>query len=452
MKQASPPPTIPPVGGGLACLTFPYFLLSILFWAALPSAAQNLTPDQRQLNLASFEQVWSTVRDKHWETKPAGLDWQAIHEEFLPRVQNAQSTDAARAAMREMLARLHQTHFGILSSSAVADVDGGAGGDGTTGIDVRVLDGRAIVTEVEPGSAAARAGVKTGWEIVSVEDRELRPLIAKLVADVSVHDLQLTRAVLARTTGPVGATHRFVFSASENGSPMTRHLALAQPRGEMAGFGNLAPQPVWFSASRIGPDRKIALIRLTVFLDLVRVMNQFGEAVKSCGDCRGIIIDLRGNPGGIGGMAMGLAGWLIHPDQKTQPDLRLGSMFMRGAALKFFINPRADAFQGPVAILVDGASASTSEIFAGGLQDLHRARVFGTRTAAAALPSVITRLPNGDGFQYAVANYISEGGRALEGNGVTPDVEVRLTREGLLAGHDAVVDAAVEWLGQVARR
>jgi carboxyl-terminal processing protease len=99
-----------------------------------------------------------------------------------------------------------------------------------------------------------------------------------------------------------------------------------------------------------------------------------------------------------------------------------------------------------VAILVDGSSASTSEIFAGGLKDLHRARIFGTLTAAAALPSVITRLPNGDGFQYAVANYISEGGQALEGNGVTPDIEVKLTREELLAGHDSVLDAALDWI------
>ena len=74
-----------------------------------------------------------------------------------------------------------------------------------------------------------------------------------------------------------------------------------------------------------------------------------------------------------------------------------------------------------LAILVDGCSASTSEIFAGGLQDVKRARVFGTHTAGAALPSVISKLPNGDGFQYAIANYISVGGKPLEGIGVTPD-------------------------------
>jgi carboxyl-terminal processing protease len=119
---------------------------------------------------------------------------------------------------------------------------------------------------------------------------------------------------------------------------------------------------------------------------------------------------------------------------------------MREATLNFVINPRPEVFTGPVAVLVDGSSASTSEIFAEGLKDLGRARVFGERTAAAALPSVIERLPNGDGFQYATANYISEGGKPLEGIGVTPDVEVKLSRQALLAGRDPVVDAAIEWI------
>ena len=200
--------------------------------------------------------------------------------------------------------------------------------------------------------------------------------------------------------------------------------------------------PVRFESRRIGST---GYVRLNLFLDLVRVMDGFGEAITSCVEpakiCDGLIIDLRGNPGGIGAMAMGMAGWLV---DKT--DLRLGTMKMREASLKFFINPRMPLFAGPVAVLIDGSSASTSEILAGGLQDLHRARIFGTRSAAAALPSVITRLPNGDGFQYAVANYISEGGNALEGVGVKPDEEVKLTREALLAGHDPVIDAAVNWI------
>jgi carboxyl-terminal processing protease len=170
-------------------------------------------------------------------------------------------------------------------------------------------------------------------------------------------------------------------------------------------------------------------------------MNLFGEAVESCKRCDGFIIDLRGNPGGLGAMAMGMSGWFIE-----QPGQRLGTLYMRDTMLKFVVNPRANTFSGPLAILVDGASASTSEIFAGGMKDLGRARIFGTHTAAAALPSLFEKLPNGDGFQYAIANYISEGGQPLEGLGVTPDVETPLSREALLAGKDPALDAAIAWI------
>jgi carboxyl-terminal processing protease len=82
---------------------------------------------------------------------------------------------------------------------------------------------------------------------------------------------------------------------------------------------------------------------------------------------------------------------------------------------------------------------------AGGLKDLGRARLFGTPTAGAALPSVIERLPNGDGFQYAIANYVSKGGDTLEGGGVVPDVVIPHSRASLLKG-DAVLAAAIEWI------
>jgi carboxyl-terminal processing protease len=400
---------------------------------AAPLFAQ-LTPQQKQANLASFESVWSTIRDKHWEQNPGGLDWQAIHDEYRPQAEAAASTDAVRAIMREMLGRLRQTHFAIFPSAVYQILDPAGGGGGWPGFEVRVLSGHVIITEMETSSSG---GVKPGWEVLQASGADLLPIVAKLQTDPGIHELQLERAVAALLAGPVSALRPMVF-ANETGARVMRNIKLVPPRGQFSSFGNLPAQPVWFESKRLG---NAGYIRFNMFLDLVHVMQEFGEAVQQCVYCDGIVIDLRGNPGGIGGMAMGMAGWLV-----SQPGQRLGAMYMRGATLNFFINPRAEAYDGPVAVLVDGSSASTSEIFAGGLKDLHRARIFGTRTAAAALPSVITRLPNGDGFQYAVANYISAGGQALEANGVAPDVEVRLTREALLAGHDSVVDAALDWI------
>ncbi|HEY7335007.1 MAG TPA: S41 family peptidase [Bryobacteraceae bacterium] len=409
-------------------------------WVALALCleihAQPSAPE-RQLAIDSFEKVWTTVRDTHWEKNPGGLDWQAIHDEFRPKVANARNMDGARAAMRDMLSRLHQTHFAILSSDSYDAVQGDIEGPGSPGIDVRILNGQVVVVGVDPGSSAERAGVRPGWAIQSVNGKEMGPAIRVLTKDPSISEISVTRAALARLTGPVGGKIDLAFLDGSNRTVPLR-LDLTQPRGTPAEFGNLPTQYVWFEAKQIG---QIGYVRFNLFLDVTRVMGGFAKAVGDCGKCDGLIVDLRGNPGGLGAMAMGMAGYLV-----DKPGLRLGTMYMRGATLNFVINPRQPAFLGPVAVLIDAESASTSEIFAGGLQDLGRARIFGTRSAAAALPSLIEKLPNGDGFQYAIANYISEGGKALEGSGVRPDVEVRLTREALLAGHDPVVDAAVDWI------
>jgi carboxyl-terminal processing protease len=320
-------------------------------------------------------------------------------------------------------------------------IDDEGEGPGTTGIDVRVLGGHAVVTSLDPGSPAEKLGIRPGWQIERAGERDLQAVIDQARSNPAVHELQLTRAVMARLSGPIGGTLDATF-LDASGRSVNMSLGLIAPRGTLSAFGNLPAQFVWFESKRIGAiDKPVAYVRFNMFLDLPHVMSSFQQTVEKCQACDGLIIDLRGNPGGIGGMAMGMAGFLA-----DKPNQRLGTMYMRDSTLNFVVNPRADVFSGPVAILVDGCSASTSEIFAGGLKDLGRARVFGTHTAAAALPSAFERLPNGDGFQYAVANYVSEGGQPLEGLGVTPDVVVELTRAALLAGHDPVVDAAVDWI------
>ncbi len=400
-----------------------------------------LTPQQRQLNIQSFEYVWTAIRDKHWQTKPGGLDWQAIHEEFRPKMEAADSMDAARGVLNEMLGRLHQTHFAIVPSDLYSNVDAGQGGETSAGIDVRVVDGQVLVTSVDRDSSAFARGVRPGWQILQIAGMDLAPVVAKLdetYANSSLRDLVLRRAILGRLDAAAGTSPvEFVVG---DGKHVSKTLMPGRAKGERVQFGYLGPLQVWFNSSRVG-DGNIGYVAFNVFLDAQRLMTSFGDSVQSCQKCEGFIVDLRGNPGGIGIMAMGMAGWFI-----ARPDQKLGTLYMRDTTLNFVVNPRLNTFAGPLAILVDGASASTSEIMAEGLKDLGRARIFGTRTAAAALPSVFERLPNGDGFQYAIANYISEGGKPLEGVGVTPDVETPLTRKALLAGQDPALDAAVAWI------
>src|SRR5260221_2844309 len=225
--------------------------------------------------------------------------------------------------------------------------------------------------------------------------------------------MMLARAMTSRLNADSNGIVQVQFLDSSD-KKVDLEIAEGSPRGARSKFGLLPPQYVWVESRKL--EGNVGYIAFNMFLDPARLMPAFEEAIKSFRECDGIIIDIRGNPGGIGIMAMGMAGWFIE-----QNGLRLGTMLMRQTPLNFVVNPRLPTFRKPLAILVDGASASTSEIFAGGMQDLKRARIFGTRTAGAALPSFIEKLPNRDGFQCATANYISESGKTPDGIRVTSD-------------------------------
>jgi carboxyl-terminal processing protease len=414
--------------------------LAGLVLVAVCAAAQTLTPTERQANRDSFEHIWQTVRDKHWDPKLNGVNWQAVHDELKPGIEAAETMADARAVMSGMLERLHQTHFAILPSDVYGDVDAPAGAAGP-GIDVRVIGGRVLVTSVDAGSPAAAHGIRPGWEIARIAGVDLAPLLERIreqFRSSTTLDLQLTRTVLYRLQGAEGSAVSLDLNDG-NGKSVTTEVARAAPRGKLVAFGNLPPQHVWSEWRKARTD--VGYVRFNEFMDPESLTKTIGQAVAGCEGCKGFIIDLRGNPGGLGGLAMGVAGWFVN-----ESGMRLGTMYLRASDLKFVIFPRPQPFRGALAVLVDGCSASTSEILAGGLKDIGRARIFGTRTAGAALPSIFEKLPNGDGFQYAIANYISQGGKPLEGIGVIPDVEARLTREGLLRGRDEVLDAAAEWI------
>jgi carboxyl-terminal processing protease len=355
--------------------------------------------------------------------------------------------DEVRGALRGMLARLNASHYAIIPGEVyrpIAEQDDARSGNASAGITPVVIGGKALVASVEPDSPAARAGVRPGMVLDSIGGDKVEPLLELegTLKNGALDDNQARRlvqkSVSGKLSGPAGKPLQLdVLDA--NGVAKHLEVERREPKGKLVRFGNLPEQRIEFE-SRALPSGA-GYIRFNEFLDPVSLMPQVEAALKKFAKAPGIVLDLRGNPGGIGVMAMGIAGFFV--DKSGQ---KLGEMKMRETTLKFVIFPRPEIYRGRLAILVDEGSASTTEILAQGLQDLQRARIFGTRTAGAALPSDIVRLPDGDGFQYAQASYTSEKGLVLEGNGVTPDVEIRQTQEALLDGHDLVIEAAEKWI------
>lgn len=112
--------------------------------------------------------------------------------------------------------------------------------------------------------------------------------------------------------------------------------------------------------------------------------------------------------------------------------------------MEFVAFPQPDPFAGKVLILVDHGTGSTSEVFAAGMQETGRATLIGETSAGAVLPSVFEKLPTGYLFQYAISDYRSPKNILIEGRGVVPDIDVRLTRSSLLAGRDLQLETALD--------
>jgi len=408
------------------------------------AGTEPLTEEQVRLNLESFDYIWNTIRDKFWDPEILGLDWKKLGDEYRKKVAEAETMPQARAAMNGLLEELGHSHFGIVPEEAYLDIAGPeskSSNGGEVGINARLREGKPLVVSVRKGSSSEAAGVRPGWEILSVNGADLKERISNLRENLKGKrflNYSLNAALLNLMTGPPGDTLNISFRDG-SGDEVLKQLPLHARKGTPYKFGYLPEFHVWLDYSEINGN--IGYIFFSSFFDPMLIMPEFNKAVMSFMDKDGIIIDIRGNPGGIGGMAMGMTGWFV--DERGR---YLGKLTTRDNELKLIINPRPVTFKGKVAVLVDEMSTSSSEFLAGGLQAIGAARVFGTRTPGAALPSVIDRLPNGDAFQYVIGNYTAEDGTRLEGTGVIPDFEITPGREQLLESGDPVLKAAVKWI------
>ena len=403
--------------------------------------------------IETFEAAWKIVHDTHFDKTFNGVDWDAAREEFRPKAAEAKSPGELRRVISAMLARLGQSHFAIVPGSpddATAPPGGAAssGGSADPGFDLRLMGTDIIVTAVEPGRGAAAAGVRPGWRLVAIGDKPVKETLKALPeSNERLRGLQAWRLMQAGLRGGDGTRVELSF---EDASDHLVKVAVERhaENGLPVKVGSL---PTMFvrvveEEKKTPAGRKAGFIGFNVWMTPVDA--PFARAVDRFRGSDGIILDLRGNPGGLAAMMMGISGHFIG---EVKP---LGTMKTRDNDLNFVANPRTvdtsgkpvSVYDGPVAILVDGMSGSASECFSGGMQSIGRARVFGQTTMGQALPALFDRLPNGDVMIHAYGDFVTATGTRLEGRGVIPDEATPLDRRDLLAGRDRALDAALAWI------
>jgi carboxyl-terminal processing protease len=421
--------------------------------AKAPNRAQE-TPVETDLALETFDTAWRIVYETHFDTTFNGVDWVALKDELRPQAEAAQTLRDLRRVMDEMVSRLGQSHFAIIPQEAVdtlnpfeSDVSGEVG---DIGMEARVIDEQLVVTSVDEGGAASEAGVAPGWVILHVGEDTVANLMEAIDERGSRYStgFLLWESVGYRLGGEPGAVRSVGFL---DGADAVRDLDLElQPdESEPVKFGNL---PTFFSRFDSYPvsseDHGVEAGVIWFNFWMVPLARHIDRAVDEFREMDGIVIDLRGNRGGVGGMAAGLAGHFL-----DEP-ISLGTFRTRQTELQIRANPRrvstggerVEPFDGPVAVLIDEVSGSASEMFAGGMQSIGRVRVFGTTSVGGVLPARMDRLPNGDVLYHAFADFTTPDGVELEGRGVIPDEPVPLSRAELLAGRDAPLEAALRWI------
>lgn len=264
-----------------------------------------------------------------------------------------------------------------------------------SGIGVRVEAKDKYVTVVSPmkGTPGEKAGLLPGDKIVKVDGKDI-------VGAAVEEAVRLIR-------GPKGTTVKLEVLREGRSEPLAFEIVRA----------NITVPSVEFKMLEPG----IGYVRLIEFKEKIarRLVDDI-EALRRQG-ARGLIVDLRQNPGGLLDEAVDVSELFVPSGPVVHVVSRDGE--------KTTYTSRSRGLNMPFVVLVDGFSASASEIVAGAVQDRGAAPLVGTRTFGKGSVQQILRLPDGSGLKLTTSKYLTPNGRSIHGTGITPDIVVELPKD-----------------------
>ncbi|MGC9611018.1 MAG: S41 family peptidase [Minisyncoccia bacterium] len=158
---------------------------------------------------------------------------------------------------------------------------------------------------------------------------------------------------------------------------------------------------------------------------------------------KGMVLDLRNDPGGFLDVAVNIAGWFLNRgDAVVREDFHSGAQsILRANGPSAFVNL-------PIVVLVNGGSASASEILAGALQDIRKAKLVGEKTFGKGSVQEINSLKDGSSLKISIAQWLTPNGRQINKKGIVPDIEVKFPDDGIINKKDPQLDKALEIIKQ----
>ena len=333
---------------------------------------------------------WRLVNQGYLD--PDHLDevrWRRQRQKALEKT--IESSEDAYSAIEVMLSTLGDPYTRVLRPADYAALKSSTNGN-LSGIGLQLGPGKdadqVVVISALEGSPAAEADLSSGTELLAVDG-------------VPVKDLGLEGTATA-LRGDVGTQVVLTLAGADADS---RELTLERRSVDL--------RPVRTRRLRSG-EHTIGYLRITQFTDGVpELVRQALEELQDK-NVEGLILDLRNNSGGLVSSGLAVADDLLSGGTIVETRNREGISDAIPAG-------PSTLYDGPVLTLVNGGTASASEILAGALQDNERSTLLGSRTYGKGLIQTLTNLSDGSGLAVTVAGYVTPSGRDIQGEGIDPD-------------------------------
>jgi carboxyl-terminal processing protease len=361
----------------------------------LPIAPSGAIASFKDSPKAVVDEAWQIVNREYVDGTFNRLDWQKTRMELLKR--NYSNRQEAYIAIRSTLRKLGDPYTRFMDPQQFQSLNNQTSGE-MSGVGIKLESHprtkQLVVAEAIENSPASKAGIKAGDLIVAIDGKSTKNMTLDGASSL--------------IRGEIGKSITLKIA---RGGKLPFDIPLTRAQIEVSSV---------FSEAKQEGRLKVGYIRLSEFSS--HSANQMEKAIKDLNRQRvnAYVLDMRGNPGGLLQASVEIARmWMDNGTIVKTVDRKGGNEDFRAV--------QGALTQLPLAVLVDGNSASASEILAGALKDNRRAQIVGAQTFGKALVQSVHSLSDGSGMAVTVAHYYTPNGTDIGHKGVTPDIKVNLS-------------------------
>lgn len=384
----------------------------ILFTNLSDTAAVNpedLVNTQHVSSQKLFDNIWKVIKNNYYDSKLNDQDWARWEKHYKGKIK---TDDDANVAIGTMLESLDDPYSRYLDKKSYAEQNTSINSKITgIGVNISSIGGKIYVVNVIEGSPAESAKLKGGDIISQVNGKNIGGMKTSEVADL--------------VRGPEGTSVELMIIRDKK--PLTFHIKRKEIKIETV---------------KSSIDKNIGYIQVLSFIGTT-TSDEFVQALEKTDNTDGLIIDLRGNAGGLLPNAVFIANLFINHGKIVSIVGRNGRKRNIYAQDTDFIVDK------PVLILVDEGSASASEILSGAMKDYHKAKLIGTRTFGKGMVQRIIPMPNETGLNLTIAKYLTPAGHDINKKGISPDIEVKVSQNDIVHRNDTQLKKAKTIMAQM---